>query len=121
MRDTILHEWVCGLPGDRSVVVVSLLGKKPKGKNEWSYYSFYETGRSFQDWLDQHYKEKAIQVIEHQTCDMRPIPNTVLMAVSFDIMKLLCEARTIVLMDSGGEVRVQQVCKYMGAVCLNRV
>jgi hypothetical protein len=61
--DKITHEWVRNLPGPNTVVV-SLLGKKPDGTSEFSFYPFYggfdraeeQRGRvSFQEWLGQHH------------------------------------------------------------------
>ncbi len=57
------------------MVVVSLLGQKPDGTSEFSFYSFYEKGKSFQQWLDQNYEEKSVQVLEHLTCNFLPVPN----------------------------------------------
>jgi hypothetical protein len=98
------------------VAVVSLLGQKPDGTSEFSFYSFYKKHKSFQEWLDQHYEEKAIQIIRHPTCDFRPVPEEAMAAVTSEISKLLSEGRTVVLMDSGGETRTGQVCRHIGAV-----
>jgi len=99
----------------RNVVVVSLLGKKPNGRSEFSYYSFYDEGLSLQQWIDANYGDKAVKVIEHQTCDSRLVPDQVLAAIKSDVLKAWSERRTVVLMDSGGVQRVRQVCKYLGA------
>ena len=114
--DKLLHDWVSGLPAESNVVVISLLGQKPDGTSEFSFYSFYEKGWSFQEWLDQNYKDKAIQVLEHPTCDFRRVPNETLAAIASDISNLLSEGRTVVLVDSGGLQRTGQVCKHMGAI-----
>ena len=114
--DKLLHDWVQGLPAASDVVVVSLLGQKPSGTSEFSFYSFYDKGRSFQQWLDQNYGEKTVQVVEHPTHDFRRVPTDTLAAVASDIAKLLSEGRTVVLMDSGGQERTGQVCKHMGAI-----
>lgn len=96
--------------------MVSLLGHKPDGKSEFSYYSFYEKGQSFQQWLDQNYEERAIWVLKHPTCDRRPVSDETLAAVASDISKFLSEGRTVVVVDSGGVERTGQVCKHMGAI-----
>lgn len=114
--DKLLHDWVRGLPTGGNVVVVSLLGQKPDGTSEFSYYSFSDNGRSFQDWLDQNYQGKAIRVLEHPTCDFRAVLNDTLTAVSSDILRLLSEKQTPVLMDSGGLQRTMQVCRHIGAI-----
>ena len=87
--DELLHEWVKGLP--RGVAaIISLLGKKHSGKNEWSYYSFYGN-QSFEGWLNEHHGQLGIQVIEHPTVDGDPIPDAVLAGALSDIARLLLE------------------------------
>jgi hypothetical protein len=98
------------------VVVVSLLGHKPDGTSEFSFYSFFGRGQSFQQWLDREYPEKTIKVVEHPTCDFRPVPKETLAAVASDILNLLSEGRTVVLVDSGGMQRTGQVCRHLGAI-----
>ena len=114
--DKFLHDWVQGLPAASDVVVVSLLGEKPDGTSEHSFYSFYAKGRSFQQWLDKNCPEKGVQVIEHPTVDFHSVPAETLEAAATDISRLLSEGRTVVLMDSGGQERTGQVCTYMGAI-----
>ena len=114
--DKLLHDWMRGIPSESNVVVVSLLGEKKDGTSEFSFYSFYAKGRTFQQWLDQNYAERAVQVIEHPTVDFCRVPTETLEAAASDIAKLLSEGRTVVLMDSGGEQRSGQVCTHMGAV-----
>ncbi len=121
--DDVVDEWVRGLPGDLNTVIVSLLGRKPDERSEFSFYSFHgawdlpEERRdrpSFQDWLNRRHNERSIQVLEHPTCDYGHIPQKTLDAVSSDISRLLSEGRTVVLVDSGGDTRTcRQVCKYL--------
>ncbi len=114
--DKLLHDWMRGIPSGSNVVVVSLLGEKKDGTSEFSFYSFYAEGRSFQQWLDQNYPERAVQVIEHPTIDLCRVPTETLEAAASDVSRLLLEGRTVVLMDSGGVARSGQVCKHMGAI-----
>lgn len=123
--DELVRRWVCGLPGGLDIVIISLLGRKPDGQSEFSFYSFYgfwdspeeRHGRlSFQEWLDRRHKERPIQVIEHPTHDFRPVPPKTLAAVALVIFELLGVGRTVVLIDSGGETRTKSVCSYMGFV-----
>ena len=120
IKDEVVHRWVRNLPGPNTAIV-SLLGRK-HGKSEFLFYSFYGgldspseyRGRpSFQNWLDRWHKGLSIQVVEHPTHDFCPVPAEVLVAVSADISRLLTEGRTVVLVDSGGETRTGQICKYM--------
>lgn len=49
--------WVKGLPAANLLYIVSLLGKKPNGYSEFSYYPFRSSKEdddkpTFQQWLD---------------------------------------------------------------------
>jgi hypothetical protein len=113
-----------GLPGP-CTAIVSLLGRKPDGTSEFSFYSFYGgfdqlSDRpgclSFQSWLDRWHSDLAIVVHEHPTCDFKPVPQDVLEAVSKDIKKLASAGRTVVLIDSGGVTRTGNVCRHISAM-----
>ena len=121
--DDLAHRWVRGLPGPNTAIV-SLLGRKPDGLSEFSFYSFYggfdlpsdHPGRlSFQEWFERWHNNLSILVREHPTCDFRPIPVETLEAVAVDISELLVAGRTVVLVDSGGQTRTRVVCNYIGA------
>ncbi len=120
----IIHEWVRNLPGE-APVIVSLLGRKPDGTSEFSFYPFHggfdspETYRgrpSFQGWLEIHHPDRHIAVREHPTEDFRAIPEEVLAAVATDISQFLKAGDAIILIDSGGQSRTGAVCKYMSVV-----
>lgn len=123
VSDELVHRWILGLPGPQTSIV-SLLGSKPDGLSEFSFYSFYggfdipsEHPRrlSFQEWLTKWHPDRNIEVREHPTCDFKAIPSETLDAVVSDITNLLTEGRTVVLIDSGGQTRTGRVCNYMGA------
>jgi hypothetical protein len=114
--DRVVRQWACGLPGGTSLVVVSLLGKKPDGRDEFSFYSFFARHQSFQSWLNENDIGRDIQVIQHPTMDMASIPTETLKAVAADIQRLTSEGKTVVLMDSGGVTRTGSVCSYMHAI-----
>jgi hypothetical protein len=114
--DEYLHAWVLGLPQDANLIVVSLLGKKPDGKNEWYFYNFHKQGKTFRQWLDEHHPDKGIQVIEHPTTDTVAVPDEVLERVKVDIEKHLLAGLTVVVMDSGGYSRTGQVCRHIGGL-----
>jgi hypothetical protein len=118
--DRLVNEWVSRLPAS-PVTILSLLGLKPDGTNEWSFYSFYRSGRSFQEWLDQSHNDKTITVIEHPTCDMQLIPNEKLRVIALRLMNLVSDRKAVVLMDSGGIQRTGQVCKFVDAVEVARL
>jgi hypothetical protein len=94
---------------------VSLLGQKPNGKSEFSFYSFFARSQSFQEWLNDHTTDRTIQILEHPTTDATPIPTPVLKAVAADVRRLVTAQHTVVVMDSGGVQRTQAVCTFLGA------
>jgi hypothetical protein len=122
--DAIVHKWVNGLPGPRTAII-SLLGCKPDGKSEFSFYNFSgkddTTSESrgkppWQAWLDRHHPDRGVTVIEHPTTDFQPITDETLQRVAKDVQRLLGEGRTIVLIDSGGQTRTGTVCRHLGLV-----
>lgn len=122
VSDDVVHRWVLGLPGPKPAIV-SLLGRKPDGTSEFSFYSFYggldhpsDSRPSFQQWLDRWHREEAILVREHPTYDFRPIPTETLDSVADDINELISGGRTVILVDSGGQTRTRIVCNHMLAV-----
>lgn len=127
VADDVVHLWVRGLPDGEEAVIVSLLGRKngPDGMSEFSFYSFHggwdlpveRRGRpSFEEWLQRWHKNRRIKVLEHPTYDFRRIPQETLRAVASDVLRELSAGRTVVLIDSGGEQRTGQVCRYMGFI-----
>lgn len=122
--ENIIREWVCNLPG-MAPVIVSLLGKKPNGTSEFSFYPFHggfddagaQRGRlSFQKWLDNYYPERHISVHEHPTEDFCAISTEVLVSVAADISQCLKAGETVILIDSGGQTRTGAVCRHIGVV-----
>lgn len=115
VSDQLLHDWIAGLPKRENVTVISLLGTKPDGTSEYSFYSFFGKGWSFQRWLNQNYPSLRIKVAEYPTQDFSPVPEEISRAVASQLTTLLPE-QTVMLMDSGGESRVRQVCNYLRAI-----
>jgi len=125
VSDHVVDRWVKELPV--GTVLVSLLGRKggPDGLSEFSFYSFYGAWdrpeerrgrRSFQEWLHRRHKDRFIELREYPTYDSCLISEETLQAVKTDILDRLAAGRTVILMDSGGEQRTGQVCKYMGFI-----
>jgi hypothetical protein len=117
--ENIIHKWVRNLPAETQVIV-SLLGKKPNGTSEYSFYPFSggfddpTTGKpAFAEWLQTNFPERHMSVREHPTEDFAPVPKEVLAAVAADISYALSDGGTVVLVDSGGQSRTGAVCKYM--------
>jgi len=122
--DDMIHRWILGLPGPNPAIV-SLLGRKPDGRSEFSFYSFYggfdrqpdhPGSLSFQEWLRYWHGDLSIVLCEHPTCDFKPIPPEVLDAIVSDIAGLLSAGRMVVVIDSGGQTRTGIVCNHMHAV-----
>jgi len=119
--DDLVNTWVKGLPDSEEVTIVSLLGRKPTGKSEFSFYSFrggFESERprcpTFQEWLDGRYGSGRYRVLEYPTIDLQQVPSETLSQVSATVLSLIRQGRTVVLMDSGGFSRVERVCTFMG-------
>lgn len=113
-------ELVENLPAPHSVII-SLLGRKPDGTSEFSFYPFSggferptEARPSLQTWLDEQYPEKEIEVREYPTIDFAPVPQETLQAAAEEVQRLLAAGRVVVIMDSGGETRTGTLCRYMG-------
>jgi hypothetical protein len=110
---------VQNLPEEK-LVVVSLLGRKPDGTSEYSFYPFRggydptdESLPTFEAWLAKHYPERGIVVREHPTIDFQSIPQETLQRAATDIGNFLQRGQTVVLMDSGGETRTGAVCRFL--------
>ena len=123
--DEIVSSWINGLPSPNTAIVL-LLGRKngSKGDSEFKFYSFCggfdtisERGSSptFQEWLDKHHQDLQILVCEHPTYDFKRIHSEALDTIKADVLQLLSKSRTVVIVDSGGETRTGQVCKYLKA------
>ena len=123
VSDKLVDEWVLGLPGPKTAVV-SLLGRKPDGVSEFSFYPFWggddtvaehQARPSFQEWLAQNHPDLDIALRQHPTYDFQKIPTSTLEAISTDINELIYEERTVVVVDSGGVTRTEMVCTFMHA------
>ncbi len=126
IADETVHRWVLGLGKlGPNIAIVSLLGGKPGGRSEFSFYSFCggsdrsgdNPGRlPFQDWLDRWHGDMSIWLRQHPTVDFERMAPEDLDAVASDINELLSAGRTVVVMDSGGATRTGMVCTHMHAI-----
>lgn len=124
--DQVVRQWVLGLPGPAEVVVVSLLGRKPDGSSEFSFYTFHgpldteeeRRGRpSFEEFVRGAVAcARTIKVVEHPTVDFGPVPEETVVAIGNTLTGELAAARTVILVDSGGEQRTCAVCNRLGFV-----
>lgn len=106
-------------------MLISLLGRKPDGTSEFSFYSFRsaletpsnsDRSPSFQDWLCCAFPDRRIKVLEHPTVDLQKVPQTTLTAIRAAVLPLLAPKRSVIIVDSGGVTRTFQVCKYLDLV-----
>ena len=120
--DDIVHRWVLGLPGPQTVIV-SLLGCKPNGQSEFGFYSFHgrdehtdQSSRSvsFSEWLRR--SQPGVELREHPTLDFNPVPAEQQHEIAQDVLRLIADGRTVVIVDSGGQQRSVSVCAFLGAV-----
>jgi hypothetical protein len=113
--DRLVFEWAHGLPGSTEIFIISLLGKKPSGTNEFSFYSSFDGAESFQEWLNVSVPNSKFRVISHPTTDLEDIDPAVIAAVAADVTQLVSEGKTVVIMDSGGSTRTGAVAGSLGA------
>lgn len=66
VADRLVVDWANGLPGSDEIYIVSLLGEKPGGKSEFSFYSFFEQKLFFKSGLIR------ISAIGHSTLLITP-------------------------------------------------
>jgi hypothetical protein len=116
--ESVIDEWIHGLPSANPLHIVSLLGQKADQLSEFSYYPFrskFERGSkpTFQEWLDCRYS-RHITVDEYPTIDCQGIPARVLKPARARIIELLADGRSVVVVDSAGKERTARVCKAVG-------
>lgn len=122
VEKTVILKWVKGLKLPAGSVIVSLLGRKPDGMSEYSFYPFRggfdppSKEPLFQDWLAKEFPDLNLVVHDHPTVDFTAIEKQKYEAVAAAINAALDAGKTVVLVDSGGEQRTKHVCEYMGLV-----
>lgn len=100
-----------------------------RDQSEFSFYSF--CGRcdtpdercgklTFQQWLTRFHPTLKLEILEHPTVDIEPIPTESLAAIKEDVHRLLEARKTVVLVDLDGVKRSGQVCKYLALVEASR-
>lgn len=86
------------MPKGESTTIISLLGHKPNGMSEYSFYSFDQD--TFEGWLKSNSTD-SINVIRHPTEDFAKIPDETLKSIKSDVLECLKRGHTVVLVDSG--------------------
>ncbi len=119
--DADVIDWLNGLPARETVtVIVSLLGYKPNGQSEFSYYSFKSAHEDragspmFQEWIDCATAVGKYVVIEHPTTDNREICPDLMNEIVASILTNLEAKRMVVVVDSGGVSRTGAVIRHLG-------
>jgi hypothetical protein len=125
VSDDLVRSWVAALPGETDIALVSLLGRKPDGTSEYSFYSFCggfeipseRSGRlSFQEWLDRWHRDRRVRVVDYPTRDFNRVPTSTLATIREDVNSFLAAGQTVILVDSGGLTRTGEVCRYLDFV-----
>ncbi len=118
ISDEVVAAWVAGLPQSDQLHIVSLLGTKPNGLSEYSYYSFrgghessvqHSNSATFQEWLNERFGLGRFVVVDFPTIDTEPIEPTVLTDICRTVTSLLAASADVLLVDSGGEGRTGKV------------
>jgi hypothetical protein len=112
VTDSIVSRWLAGLPNHRHLAIASLLGKKPDGTDEHSFYSFL-SAEGFQDWVALH-SGFSVSIYHHPTVDFEEVPSTLIEAVGVTLVRELLLGHSVLILDSGGEQRSGYVCKMLG-------
>ena len=115
MQDRFVLEWARGLPGNPETYIVSLLGTKPDGRSEFSFYSSFKDAEAFEAWLNTNVAGRRFHVISQPTTDCQEIDPAVLTTIAADVLRLISQGATIVVMDSGGHTRSGAVANHLGA------
>jgi hypothetical protein len=129
VTDEAVHAWIKGInkemqsgaSGDHGIkdeiAIVSVLGRKPHGLSEFSYYSFRggfdlveerPNCLTWQEWLTKHYGYQY-RVYEFPTEDLKPINEDIKKRVIRAILDLVDSGTRVVLVDSGGVGRTGSI------------
>lgn len=114
VTDSEVMRWICGLPNHRPLSIISLLGKKPDGTDEHSFYSF-RNADGFQMWIAKR-SSGDINLFIHPTTDFNPVGQQTITAIESDLNRELSLGRSVVIVDSGGVQRTGQICKCLQLV-----
>jgi len=122
VADELVCRWVKGLRGPKTAIV-SLLGRKPDGRSEFSFYSFdggfdarSDRRLMFADWLKRWHPDLSITLREHPTCDFKTIAPETLDDIAASVRELMSAGWVVILVDSGGQTRTKAVCTHMKAI-----
>jgi hypothetical protein len=118
ISDQVVDAWIAGMPRSTDeIIIVSLLGRKPNGLSEFSYYSFrggFDKPEdrpgcpSWQEWLFHRYASKY-RLQEFPTVDTEFIQNDIKKEAAKTVLGFMQLGKTVVVVDSGGIGRTGSV------------
>lgn len=111
VSDSEVLRWLDEMPKHKPLSIISLLGRKPDGMDEHSFYSFRDAA-GFGRWLDAKSKG-AIHLFRHPTTDFKPVTPETIDAIKTDLDRELSLGRAVVIVDSGGVQRTGQICRSL--------
>lgn len=112
--DEVVMRGVDGLPGKGKISLISLMGCKPDGTDEHSFYSL-STAMGFQKWLEKH-SSRVVRLFHFPTTDFQPVPSDTCAASRDRIHTELKESQAVIIVDSCGIQRTGQVCRDTGFI-----
>lgn len=128
INDEVVNAWISGLPNSvEGTIIVSLLGRKPEGLSEFSYYSFrggFDQSEdrpgcpAWQEWLSERFGSTYC-VCEFPTVDTEPVPEVTKKLVVSAILRFMHSGKTVILVDSGGVGRTGNVVSTMKKMEVN--
>jgi len=126
ISDETVYAWARGLlPLSSQLHIISLLGTKPNGLSEYSYYSFRGSRGSleidfkkptFQEWLNDRFGLERFVVVDFPTIDTMPIEAAMITEICQCTTSLLMTSNDVLIVDSGGEGRTGKICSELCAV-----
>jgi hypothetical protein len=118
ISDEVVDVWLNGLPSSTGeTIIVSLLGGKPRGPSEFSYYSFrggFDQPKdrpgcpTWQEWLNSRYGSRYV-VCEFPTIDTEDVPERTKKILFKTILEFIQAGKTVIVVDSGGVGRTGRV------------
>ncbi len=112
--DETVSLWLERLRHLAPLSILSLLGAKPDGRDEHSFYSF-RTADGFRDWLARN-AGFDVTIENFPTVDYDEVPRELVREVETAVSAALAAGRSVLIMDSAGVQRSGAVCNAIGLV-----
>jgi len=113
--DRVVRRWRQGLPRAERFAIISLLGTKPDGTDEYSFYSFPDA-EGFECFLNGQSGSSSsrFEVFSFRTTDYGPVAPEIATAAKVLVQERLARGRTVLIMDSAGIQRSRILCRMLG-------